>query len=150
MHVGVCVCVCVYKGQKDETEFVNGFCLLQEHSSWRLRCLESLRAFVSHCTEELIWLNEKEEEELAFDWSENNTNMAAKREQYAVSDRNRRSTSCIKCMKNISYRSVRTTAMNNIKDFLYCLKKIKTCLHATHLQQKSVVLNISHSDLIAM
>uniref|UniRef100_A0A3B4DMX6 Microtubule actin crosslinking factor 1 n=1 Tax=Pygocentrus nattereri TaxID=42514 RepID=A0A3B4DMX6_PYGNA len=58
------------------------FTLPQEHSSWRLRCLESLRAFVSHCTEELIWLNEKEEEELAFDWSENTTNMTAKREQY--------------------------------------------------------------------
>lgn len=44
---------------------------------------------MSQCTEELIWLNEKEEEELAFDWSENNTNMAAKREQYAVSYSNR-------------------------------------------------------------
>ncbi|KAM9494125.1 microtubule-actin cross-linking factor 1 isoform 10-T10 [Clarias gariepinus] len=61
----------------------NQYCKLLECSSWRLRCLESLRAFVSQCTEELIWLNEKEEEELAFDWSENNTNMAAKREQYA-------------------------------------------------------------------
>ncbi|XP_056113597.1 microtubule-actin cross-linking factor 1 isoform X18 [Rhinichthys klamathensis goyatoka] len=61
----------------------NQYCKLLEHSSWRLRCLESLRAFVSHCTEELIWLNEREEEELAFDWSDGNTNMAAKREQYA-------------------------------------------------------------------
>ncbi|XP_067217652.1 microtubule-actin cross-linking factor 1-like isoform X17 [Chanodichthys erythropterus] len=60
----------------------NQYCKLLEHSSWRLRCLESLRAFVSHCTEELIWLNEREEEELAFDWSDSNTNMAAKREQY--------------------------------------------------------------------
>ncbi|KTG37217.1 hypothetical protein cypCar_00026822 [Cyprinus carpio] len=61
----------------------NQYCKLLEHSSWRLRCLESLRAFVSHCTEELIWLNEREEEELAFDWSDSNTNMAAKREQYS-------------------------------------------------------------------
>uniref|UniRef100_A0A8C2BDI7 Microtubule actin crosslinking factor 1 n=1 Tax=Cyprinus carpio TaxID=7962 RepID=A0A8C2BDI7_CYPCA len=61
----------------------NQYCKLLEHSSWRLRCLESLRTFVSHCTEELIWLNEREEEELAFDWSDSNTNMAAKREQYA-------------------------------------------------------------------
>ncbi len=60
------------------------FVLSQENSSWRLCCLESLRAFVSHCTEELIWLNEREEEELAFDWSDSNTNMAAKREQYTV------------------------------------------------------------------
>ncbi|XP_035285061.1 microtubule-actin cross-linking factor 1 isoform X25 [Anguilla anguilla] len=59
------------------------YCKLLEHSSWRLRCLESLHAFVSRCTEELIWLNEREEEELAFDWSENNTNIAAKRELYA-------------------------------------------------------------------
>ncbi|XP_016296211.1 microtubule-actin cross-linking factor 1-like [Sinocyclocheilus anshuiensis] len=61
----------------------NQYCKLLEHSSWRLRCLESLRAFVSRCTEELIWLNEREEEELAFDWSDSNTNMAAKREQYS-------------------------------------------------------------------
>uniref|UniRef100_A0A672SVA4 Microtubule actin crosslinking factor 1 n=1 Tax=Sinocyclocheilus grahami TaxID=75366 RepID=A0A672SVA4_SINGR len=61
----------------------NQYCKLLEHSSWRLRCLESLQAFVSRCTEELIWLNEREEEELAFDWSDSNTNMAAKREQYS-------------------------------------------------------------------
>lgn len=74
-------------GLKDEIRVCECFLLTQENSSWRLRCLESLRAFVSNCTEELIWLNEKEEEELAFDWSENNNNMAAKREQYAVSDK---------------------------------------------------------------
>ncbi|XP_062342611.1 microtubule-actin cross-linking factor 1 isoform X3 [Osmerus eperlanus] len=59
------------------------YCKLLEHSSWRLRCLESLHAFVSHCTEELIWLNEREEEELAYDWSDNNTNVNAKKELYA-------------------------------------------------------------------
>ncbi|XP_036411412.1 microtubule-actin cross-linking factor 1 [Megalops cyprinoides] len=59
------------------------YCKLLENSSWRLRSLESLHAFVSRCTEELIWLNEREEEELAFDWSESNTNVAAKRELYA-------------------------------------------------------------------
>ncbi|XP_045082277.1 microtubule-actin cross-linking factor 1-like isoform X11 [Coregonus clupeaformis] len=59
------------------------YCKLLEHSSWRLRCLESLHAFVCHCTEELIWLNEREEEELAYDWSQNNTNVNAKRELYA-------------------------------------------------------------------
>uniref|UniRef100_A0A3P9H0D7 Calponin-homology (CH) domain-containing protein n=1 Tax=Oryzias latipes TaxID=8090 RepID=A0A3P9H0D7_ORYLA len=58
------------------------YCKLLEHSSWRLQSLESLHAFVSHCTEELIWLNEREEEEIAFDWSDNNTNMNAKREMY--------------------------------------------------------------------
>ncbi|XP_047461909.1 microtubule-actin cross-linking factor 1 isoform X19 [Mugil cephalus] len=59
------------------------YCKLLEHSSWRLRSLESLHAFVSHCTEELIWLNEREEEEIAFDWSDSNTNMNAKRELYS-------------------------------------------------------------------
>ncbi|KAJ8384944.1 hypothetical protein AAFF_G00196100 [Aldrovandia affinis] len=58
------------------------YCKLLEHSSWRLRSLESLHAFVSRCTEELIWLNEREEEELAFDWSDGNTSVAAKRELY--------------------------------------------------------------------
>lgn len=41
---------------------------------------------MSRCTEELIWLNEREEEEISFDWSEGNTNMAAKREAYNVSE----------------------------------------------------------------
>lgn len=40
---------------------------------------------VSHFTEELIWLNEREEEEIAFDWSDSNPNMSAKRELYGVS-----------------------------------------------------------------
>lgn len=39
---------------------------------------------MSRCTEELIWLNEREEEELAFDWSDGNTNVAAKKQLYAV------------------------------------------------------------------
>uniref|UniRef100_A0A665W9A7 Microtubule actin crosslinking factor 1 n=1 Tax=Echeneis naucrates TaxID=173247 RepID=A0A665W9A7_ECHNA len=45
--------------------------------------LETLHAFVSQCTEELIWLNEREEEEIAFDWSDSNMNMNAKRELYS-------------------------------------------------------------------
>lgn len=31
-----------------------------------------------------MWLNEKEEEEVNYDWSERNTNMAAKKENYSV------------------------------------------------------------------
>ncbi|KAJ8000014.1 hypothetical protein DPEC_G00200410 [Dallia pectoralis] len=61
----------------------NQYCKLLEHSSWRLRCLESLHAFVCRCTEELICLNEREEEELAYDWSYNNTNVNAKRESFS-------------------------------------------------------------------
>lgn len=42
---------------------------------------------MSRATAELIWLNEKEEEELAYDWSDNNPNIAAKRNYFSVSDR---------------------------------------------------------------
>ncbi|XP_077362461.1 microtubule-actin cross-linking factor 1 isoform X5 [Festucalex cinctus] len=59
------------------------YCKLLEHSSWRLRSLESLHSLVRECTDELIWLNEREEDEIAFDWSHNNTNMDAKREMYS-------------------------------------------------------------------
>ncbi|XP_072836449.2 microtubule-actin cross-linking factor 1 isoform X14 [Pogona vitticeps] len=55
---------------------------LMETSSFRLRHLQSLYEFVSRATAELIWLNEKEEEELAYDWSDNNPNMAAKRNYF--------------------------------------------------------------------
>uniref|UniRef100_A0A3B4XZI9 Microtubule actin crosslinking factor 1 n=1 Tax=Seriola lalandi dorsalis TaxID=1841481 RepID=A0A3B4XZI9_SERLL len=74
-----------FKSSYSETlaKLEHQYCKLLEHSSWRLRSLESLHAFVSHCTEELIWLNEREEEEIAFDWSDNNTNMNAKRELYS-------------------------------------------------------------------
>ncbi|XP_070777395.1 microtubule-actin cross-linking factor 1, isoforms 1/2/3/4/5 [Enoplosus armatus] len=74
-----------FKNSYSETlaKLEHQYCKLLEHSSWRLRSLESLHAFVSHCTEELIWLNEREEEEIAFDWSDNNSNMNAKRELYS-------------------------------------------------------------------
>ncbi|XP_051045122.1 plectin isoform X4 [Phodopus roborovskii] len=49
-----------------------------------LRSLESLHGFVAAATKELMWLNEKEEEEVGFDWSDRNTNMAAKKESYSA------------------------------------------------------------------
>uniref|UniRef100_A0A8C6XIL0 Plectin n=1 Tax=Naja naja TaxID=35670 RepID=A0A8C6XIL0_NAJNA len=52
-------------------------------SKARLRHLESLQAFVAAATKELMWLNEKEEEEVNYDWSERNSNMAAKKENYS-------------------------------------------------------------------
>ncbi|CAL8297896.1 unnamed protein product [Lota lota] len=58
------------------------YCKLLERSSWRLRSLESLHGFVTRCTEELIWLNEREEEEMAYDWGHGNTSLGAKRELY--------------------------------------------------------------------
>ncbi|XP_078128909.1 dystonin isoform X2 [Sander vitreus] len=45
--------------------------------------LESLHDFVSQATQELIWLNEKEEEEVAFDWSDRNDNISKKRDYHA-------------------------------------------------------------------
>ncbi|XP_072707791.1 plectin isoform X7 [Ciconia boyciana] len=52
-------------------------------SKSRLRHLESLHGFVSAATKELMWLNEKEEEEVNFDWSDRNPNMTAKKENYS-------------------------------------------------------------------
>ncbi|KAM9847860.1 microtubule-actin cross-linking factor 1 [Aulostomus maculatus] len=45
--------------------------------------LESLHEFVSQATRELIWLNEREEEEVAFDWSDRNSNISRKRDYHA-------------------------------------------------------------------
>ncbi|NWW77013.1 MACF1 factor, partial [Climacteris rufus] len=59
------------------------YCKLMETSSFRLRHLQSLHRFVSRATAELIWLNEKEEEELAYDWSDNNPNIAAKKNYFS-------------------------------------------------------------------
>lgn len=46
--------------------------------------MDSLHAFVSAATKELMWLNDKEEEEVNYDWSDRNTNMAAKKDNYSV------------------------------------------------------------------
>uniref|UniRef100_A0A452V6K9 Calponin-homology (CH) domain-containing protein n=1 Tax=Ursus maritimus TaxID=29073 RepID=A0A452V6K9_URSMA len=59
------------------------YCKLKETSSFRMRHLQSLHKFVSRATAELIWLNEKEEEELAYDWSDNNPNISAKRNYFS-------------------------------------------------------------------
>ncbi|NXD11445.1 MACF1 factor, partial [Nothocercus nigrocapillus] len=56
---------------------------LMEALSFRLKHLQSLHEFVSRATAELIWLNEKEEEELAYDWSDNNPNIASKRNYFS-------------------------------------------------------------------
>nr|KAF6395898.1 plectin [Molossus molossus] len=57
---------------------------LLNSSKARLRSLESLHGFVAAATKELMWLSEKEEEEVGFDWSERNANMAAKKESYSA------------------------------------------------------------------
>ncbi|XP_036023919.1 dystonin isoform X14 [Onychomys torridus] len=47
------------------------------------RHLDTLHNFVIRATNELIWLNEKEEEEVAYDWSERNTGVARKKGYHA-------------------------------------------------------------------
>ncbi|XP_035315342.1 dystonin isoform X9 [Cricetulus griseus] len=47
------------------------------------RHLDTLHNFVTRATNELIWLNEKEEEEVAYDWSERNTSVARKKGYHA-------------------------------------------------------------------
>ncbi|XP_013874539.1 plectin isoform X6 [Austrofundulus limnaeus] len=56
---------------------------LLNSSKSRLRNLDSLHAFVTAATKELMWLNDKEEEEVNYDWSDRNTNMTAKKENYS-------------------------------------------------------------------
>ncbi|KAM8776730.1 dystonin isoform 9-T9 [Rhynchonycteris naso] len=47
------------------------------------RHLDTLHNFITRATNELIWLNEKEEEEVAYDWSERNTSIARKKDYHA-------------------------------------------------------------------
>ncbi|XP_067256211.1 plectin isoform X10 [Chanodichthys erythropterus] len=56
---------------------------LLNSSKSRMRNLDQLYNFVSAATKELMWLNDKEEEEINYDWSERNTNMGAKKENYS-------------------------------------------------------------------
>ncbi|XP_073667792.1 plectin isoform X2 [Paramisgurnus dabryanus] len=56
---------------------------LLNSSKFRLRNLDQLYTFVSAATKELMWLNDKEEEEVNYDWSDRNTNMTAKKENYS-------------------------------------------------------------------
>lgn len=72
---------------------LHGFSL-QSDSRDRQSNLESLYDFVSQATQELIWLNEKEEEEVAFDWSDRNSNVSKKRDYHAVSQLNHNRKTC--------------------------------------------------------
>ena len=60
------------------------FCPPQTLSQQRLRRLEELQAFVAAAAQELRWLSAREEEEVAFDWSDRNPAMAAKKDAYSV------------------------------------------------------------------
>lgn len=61
------------------------FVCFQNSTKEKHKHLDSLHNFVSHATRELIWLNEKEEEEVAFDWSERNSSISRKKDYHAVS-----------------------------------------------------------------
>lgn len=61
------------------------FFLKKNTSRNQERHLDTLHNFVTRATNELIWLNEKEEEEVAYDWSERNTNVDRKKGYHAVS-----------------------------------------------------------------
>lgn len=71
---------------KKKTKSLSSFLLpvFKNSSKSRLRNLDSLHAFVSAATKELMWLNDKEEEEVNFDWSDKNNNMTAKKDNYSV------------------------------------------------------------------
>lgn len=60
------------------------FHVFKNSSKSRLRNLDSLHAFISAATKELMWLNDKEDEEVNFDWSDKNNNMTAKKDNYSV------------------------------------------------------------------
>uniref|UniRef100_A0AAQ4P005 Plectin b n=1 Tax=Gasterosteus aculeatus aculeatus TaxID=481459 RepID=A0AAQ4P005_GASAC len=56
---------------------------LLNSSKSRLKNLDSLHTFIGAATKEMMWLNDKEEEEVNFDWSDRNANMTAKKDNYS-------------------------------------------------------------------
>lgn len=56
----------------------------QNTSSRRLKGLESLQEFIQAATQELVWLNEKEEIEVTRDWSSRHLNVPTVEEFYKV------------------------------------------------------------------
>ncbi|XP_018118963.1 dystonin isoform X3 [Xenopus laevis] len=65
----------LYKLESQYSKLLNSSRNRQKH-------LDMLHSFVSRATRELIWLNEKEEEEVAYDWSERNQNIQAKKDYH--------------------------------------------------------------------
>ncbi|MCJ8731522.1 hypothetical protein PDJAM_G00200370 [Pangasius djambal] len=55
----------------------------EKSSKAQLNNLNTLYTFAVAATEELMWLSERMEEELKYDWSANNTNMTAKKDNYS-------------------------------------------------------------------
>ncbi|XP_048386213.1 dystonin isoform X1 [Stegostoma tigrinum] len=62
-----------------ESQYIKLLAASQDRASH----LDDLQTFVTRATNELIWLNEKEEEEVAYDWSDRNSSMLRKKEYHA-------------------------------------------------------------------
>ncbi|XP_069776969.1 desmoplakin-A isoform X2 [Narcine bancroftii] len=46
--------------------------------------LRRLQDIIQACSNEIMWINDREEEELVYDWSDNNTNMTQKQEAFSI------------------------------------------------------------------
>lgn len=60
-------------------------CPVQKASSERMEHLRQLQNIILAAYREIMWINDCEEEELLFDWSDKNTNIAQKQEAFSVS-----------------------------------------------------------------
>ena len=58
---------------------------MQKASSERMEHLRQLQNIILAAYREIMWINDCEEEELLFDWSDKNTNIAQKQEAFSVS-----------------------------------------------------------------
>ncbi|KAM9500260.1 uncharacterized protein Hap1MRO34_017405 isoform 3-T3 [Clarias gariepinus] len=57
---------------------------LVRSSDARLQNLMKLNTFTKAATKELMWISDRREEEIKYDWSDDNTNMTAKKDNFSV------------------------------------------------------------------
>lgn len=57
---------------------------LQKASFERMDHLRQLQNIIQATSREIMWINDCEEEELLYDWSDKNTNIAQKQEAFSV------------------------------------------------------------------
>lgn len=60
-------------------------CSAQKASFERMDHLRHLQNIIQATSREIMWINDCEEEELLYDWSDKNTNIAQKQEAFSVS-----------------------------------------------------------------
>lgn len=60
-------------------------CPVQKVSFERMDHLRQLQNIIQATSREIMWINDCEEEELLYDWSDKNTNIAQKQEAFSVS-----------------------------------------------------------------